>query len=57
MGDHEARGSSSIRETDRTEDREDWRDQQITVVEKRMVKPTVQGMPPLDRAPADKQDK
>jgi hypothetical protein len=59
MGDHEARGSSSIREaaSDRVEDHDDWRDQQITAVEKRGVKTASQGLVPLERVTPEKQDK
>jgi hypothetical protein len=58
MGDHEARGSNSNRATAQSNEvSDDWRDEQVTVVEKRIEKATIQGMPPLERAPAEKQEK
>ena len=58
MGDHEVRGVDSTRASaESSEINDDWRDEQITVVEKRITKTTTQGMPPLDRAPADSQQK
>jgi hypothetical protein len=58
MGDHVARGSDSTRAAaECNELRDEWRDEQVTAVEKRLAKATIQGMPPLERVPADKQDK
>ena len=58
MGDHAVRGSDSTRAAAACgEISDDWRDEQVTVVEKRSEKTTILGMPPIERTPADKQDK
>ncbi len=55
MGEHEARGATASA-TERDDDLDHWRDEQITVVEKRREKTTTQGMPALVRPPASKRD-
>lgn len=58
MGDHVVRGSDSTRAAaEWNEICDEWREEQVTAVEKRIAKATIQGMPPLERAPAGKQDK
>jgi hypothetical protein len=52
MGDHVARGANSTRAATADDERDEWRDGQITAVDKRVEKATVQGMPPLQRGPA-----
>jgi hypothetical protein len=52
MGDHVTRGSNT--HVDEAEASDEWRDRQITAVEKRDERRTIQGMPPLERAPASK---
>jgi len=52
MGDHVARGEDTS--VNQPEEREDARDPQIAAIDKRDERQTIQGMPPLERAPASK---
>lgn len=56
MGDHEARGSTSTTTASERSDRDEWNDDVITVVEKRVERSTSRGVPPLERPPASKRD-